>query len=90
MRRSPWVRRPLSSKPGTCTETADVDAAGISVTVARLTLGDLSLCQSASRIKRCGDGVAEVSRGHTSGADHTVKGRTWNAASRRREHVNRW
>ena len=27
-RRSQWVRRPISSKPGTCTETADVDAAG--------------------------------------------------------------
>jgi hypothetical protein len=35
------VRRPISSKPDTCTEGADVDAAGISVKVTRITRGDL-------------------------------------------------
>jgi len=42
-RRSYWVRRPISSKPDTCTESTDVNAAGISVKVACLTLGDLSI-----------------------------------------------
>ena len=86
MRRSPWVRRRISSKPDACTETADVYAAGISVKVARLTLGGLSRCPCANRIVRCGEGVTEVSRGHTSGANHTAKGRTWKTVSRRREH----
>lgn len=44
MRRPHRVRRQLSSKPNTCTEDVDVYAAGISVKVARLTLGDLSVC----------------------------------------------
>ena len=44
MRRSQWVRRQISSKPGTCTETVDVYAAGISVQVACITLGGLSTC----------------------------------------------
>jgi len=35
------VRRHISSKPDTCTEGADVDAAGISVKVTRITLGGL-------------------------------------------------
>ena len=38
------MRSPLSLKPGTCTETADVDAAGISVKVTRITLGGLLFC----------------------------------------------
>jgi hypothetical protein len=36
MRRPGRVRRPISSKPGTCTEGLGVDAAGISVKVGRL------------------------------------------------------
>jgi len=43
-RRSQWVRSPISSKPGTCTETVDVYAAGISVKVTCLTLGGLMIC----------------------------------------------
>jgi len=70
------VRRPISSKPDTCTETADVDAAGISVKVARLTLGGLPACRSASGVVRRHDGLSEVSRGHSSAADHGMKGRT--------------
>ena len=38
------MRRQLSSKPDTCTESKAVNAAGISVKVARLTLGDLPTC----------------------------------------------
>ena len=38
------MRRHISSKPDTCTEGADVDAAGISVKVTRITLGGLSAC----------------------------------------------
>ncbi len=34
----------MSLKPDTCPESTDVDAAGISVKVTRLTLGDLSSC----------------------------------------------
>ena len=45
MRRPQWVRRPISSKPNTCPETADVDTTGISVKVTRITLGDLFFCR---------------------------------------------
>ncbi len=38
------MRRPISLKPDTCTEAAVVNAAGISVKVARLTLGGLPIC----------------------------------------------
>lgn len=38
------MRRQISPKPHTCTEDVVVYAAGISVKVARLTLGDLSVC----------------------------------------------
>ena len=41
-RRRSGARRPISSKPDTCTERYDVNPTGISVTVARLTPGDLS------------------------------------------------
>jgi hypothetical protein len=44
MRRLYWVRRQVSSKPESCTENTVVDAAGISVKVVRLTLGDLPTC----------------------------------------------
>ena len=44
MRRSHWVRRQIPLKPDTCTESVDVYAAGISVKVARITLGDLLVC----------------------------------------------
>jgi hypothetical protein len=38
------MRRHISSKSGTCTETVDVDAAGISGKVTRITLGGLIAC----------------------------------------------
>lgn len=38
------MRRRFSSKPNTYTEAMDVDAAGISVKVTRITPGDLRLC----------------------------------------------
>ena len=44
MRRCSGVRRPISSKPNTCTERYDVNPTGISVKVARITLGDLPPC----------------------------------------------
>ena len=56
------MRRPISSKPCSCTETADVYAAGISVKVACLTLGDLGICHCATHVVRRGDGFPEVSR----------------------------
>jgi len=42
---------------------------------------------SATGIERCGEAHAEVSRGH-SRCHHEPKGRTWNTASRRREHTD--
>lgn len=51
-----------------------VYAAGISVKVARLTLGGLSLGLSATDIERCRDGVAEVSRGRSSGGNRCHEG----------------
>ena len=54
-------------KPDTGTETVDVYVAGISVKVTRLTLGGLSLCLIlATDAERYRDGVAEVSRRHSS------------------------
>lgn len=38
------MKRPISSKPDTCTEGLDLDGAGISVKVARITLGGLISC----------------------------------------------
>ncbi|HUU39324.1 MAG TPA: hypothetical protein VMW42_00135 [Desulfatiglandales bacterium] len=38
------MRRRLSLKSDTCTESMDVDAAGISVKVGRITRGDLPTC----------------------------------------------
>jgi len=50
-------------KAPTGTETADVEAAGISVKVTRLTLGDLSFCRCATDTERWWDGMTEVSPG---------------------------
>jgi hypothetical protein len=57
MRRMQWVRRHISSKPDTCTETVNVDAAGISVKVTRITLGDLSTCHWLLMLRGIGMGV---------------------------------
>ncbi|MDX2433702.1 MAG: hypothetical protein QNK14_03725, partial [Desulfobacterales bacterium] len=48
--------RPISSKPDTCTESTDVNAAGISVKVACLTLGDLSTCTVLPKLRGFGMG----------------------------------
>ena len=45
------MRRPISSKPDTCTESTDVNAAGISGKVACLTLGGLSTCTVLPRLR---------------------------------------
>ena len=44
MRRHGGVRRQISSKPETCTERYDVNPTGISMKVARITLGGPSAC----------------------------------------------
>ncbi len=44
-----------------------------------------NLC--ATGVERCGEAHAEVSRGHIR-CLHEPKGRTGNAASRRREHMD--
>ena len=62
LRRRNGVRRPISSKPDTCTERYDVKPTGISRKVARITPGDLLFCQKATDTVRCQDGAAEVSR----------------------------
>gem|GEM_PF-2984160 len=66
-----WVRRPISSKPCTCTERNGVDPAGISVKVGAQYPGRSSaLPERATGIERCGDGAGEVSRGHSRCAAH--------------------
>jgi hypothetical protein len=73
MRRTRWVRRPISLKPQTDPESVDVDATVISVKGVRITRGDLPICEarekkrsrSASNVERRSDGSAEVSRGHS-------------------------
>ena len=51
------MRRRISPKPETCTETAVVDAAGISEKVTRITLGDLSTCHWLLMLRGIGMGV---------------------------------
>lgn len=48
------MRRLLSSKPNTYTETAGVNAAGISVKVTRITLGGLLLCHWLTALRGVG------------------------------------
>jgi hypothetical protein len=43
--------------------------------VARITLGDLPICLCATGIARCREGLAEVSRSHSSRCDRTDEGR---------------
>jgi len=71
MRRTRWVRRPISLKPQTDPESVDVNATVISVKGMRITRGDLPICgarkkklQASSVERRC-EGLAEVSRGHS-------------------------
>lgn len=71
MRRTRWVRRPISLKPKTDPESVDVDATVISVTGMRITRGDLPICEAeekkrgANSVERRYEGLAEVSRGHS-------------------------
>lgn len=44
--------------------------------VTRITLGGLSICLCASDVERRWEGLAEVSRGHTSRLNRPTKGRT--------------
>jgi len=59
------MRRPISSKSDTCTESMDVDAAGISVKVGVSYPGRSVNMPWATDTERCWDGLAEVSRGHS-------------------------
>lgn len=72
MRRTRWVRRPISLKPQTDPESVDVNATVISVKGMRITRGDLPICgarkkktRRASSAERRSEGSAEVSRGHS-------------------------
>ena len=69
MRRRSGVSRPRAAKPNTCTERYDVYPTGISMKVARITLGDLPSCLvlPASR----GDGM-----GWQKSADAVVAAKT--------------
>jgi len=59
------VRGELSSKPNTCTESVDVDAAGISVKVRAQYPGRSADLPCATVVERRRDGSAEVSRRHS-------------------------
>ena len=65
MRRRCGVRRPISSKPGTCTERNDVYPTGISVKVSAQYPGrSLVLPARATGVERRGDGERVVERGN--------------------------
>ena len=70
------MRRPISSKSDTCTESMAVYAAGISVKVGAHYPGRSADLPCATGIVRCRDGLAEVSSGHNSRNDQPVKGQT--------------
>ena len=68
------MRGPISSKADTCTETADVYAAGISVKVTRITLGGLSTCHWILLSRGGGMGgqkSADRQSGHDTGVEST-------------------
>jgi len=63
------MRRQLSSKSETCTESASVDATGISVKAGVHYPGrSVVLPEKAIEAVRLSDEIAEVSRGHSSPA----------------------
>ena len=64
------MRRQISSKSNTCTESCDVDAAGISVKVSAQYPGRSDFAMSYRHREATG-GVAEVSRGHSRSSDRT-------------------
>lgn len=55
----------IDPKSDTCTESMEVDAAGISVKVVESYPGRSANVLWATDIERCWDGLAEVSRGHS-------------------------
>lgn len=57
MRRTRWVRRPISSKPETDPESVDVYATVIIVIGVRITRGDLPICEAGG--SPCGASSAE-------------------------------
>ena len=60
------MRRLKDSKSNICTEGVDVYVAGISVEVGAHYPGrSAALSETTTRIKRCGEEMAEVSRGHS-------------------------
>ena len=65
------MRRRISSKSDTCTESLDVDAAGISVKVSAQYPGRSVILPCASAVERRRDEMAEVSRGHSRSGDRT-------------------
>ena len=60
------MRRQISSKSDTCTESLGVDAAGISVKVRAHYPGRSATLPRATVAERRREEVAEVSRGHSS------------------------
>ena len=65
------MRRPISSKSDTYTESLNVDAAGISVKVSAHYPGRSVSLSRTTGIERCWEGLAEVSRGHSRSGDPT-------------------
>ena len=65
------MRRRLSSKSDICTESMDVDVAGISGKVNAHYPGRSAVLLYATHSARCGDEAAEVSRGHIRSFDPT-------------------
>jgi hypothetical protein len=65
------MRRQHSSKSNTCTESFDVNAAGISGKVSAQYPGRSASLPCASEAERRRDEVAEVSRGHSRCGDRT-------------------
>jgi hypothetical protein len=63
------MRRQQSSKSNTCTESFDVNAAGISGKVSAQYPGRSAILPCASDAERRRDEVAEVSRGHSRSGD---------------------
>ncbi|KAF0146868.1 MAG: hypothetical protein FD187_3184 [bacterium] len=65
------MRRLISSKSDTCTEGADVNAAGIRGKVGVHYPGRSGRLPRATRVERRGDERPEVSRGHSRSLDRT-------------------
>lgn len=59
------MRRPKDSKPGTYTESMEVDVAGISVKECARYPGRSEHLPKATHVVRRGDECSEVSRGHS-------------------------